>query len=588
MSAKKQRKSRKNRTSEVASPPGASRRSLSWLFAAFIVLTGAVIYWPATHGPFVLDDFDLLEASGAFRNATYGGLIGNDRPVVIMSYLANYRLAGFDPSAFHKTNVALHCLNALILWRLVVALFVWGKLPQRITTNRGLFVYGLPLLFLLSPIQTESVAYVSSRTELLAVGFFLLGLWAFVSNRERRPWLSAVLVLSCFVLATLSKQDKLILPVVILLFDYLVLSGCNWRELRKSLPLYGLLAAGIAVGALVVIRPILFAPSAGFGLDWQTYLLTQFRMYFRYLGQLVWPFNLNLDPDIVPSHSLLEHGAVLALVALVAILAAIARWHRSLPVISFGALLFFAALAPTTSFSPLLDFAGERRLYLPSVGFFLVVLGVVSFLEGRHRKLVAATLATVLLAYGVGTFRRSIVWADDLTLWQDTVKKSPEKARPWSWLGKVYDERGLVTQAQAAWMEGEQFAEQGSGEHATLLGNLGLSQARQKNYNQAVEYYEQALVIRPGQKLIWAQLAVALMRLDRTEEGWQAFERAAEGYRIRYAVRVLRGQELYVAGRYAEAVDDFQRALDLRPESDEVRRNLAVATRAARQAGQLP
>ncbi len=588
MSAKKQRKSRKNRTSEVVSPPGASRRSLSWLFAAFIVLTGAMIYWPATHGPFVLDDFDFLETSGAFQNATYGGLIDNDRPVVMMSYLANYRLAGFDPSVFHKTNIALHCLNALILWRLVLALFVWGKLPQRITTNRDLFVYGLPLLFLLSPIQTESVAYVSSRTELLAVGFFLLGLWAFVSNRERRPWLSAALVLSCFVLATLSKQDKLVLPVVILLLDYLILSGCNWRELRRSLPLYSLLAGGIAIGALVVIRPILFAPSAGFGLDWQTYLLTQFRMYFRYLGQLVWPFDLNLDPDIVPSHSLLEHGSVFGLVALVAILAAIARWHRSLPVISFGALLFFAALAPTTGFFPLLDFAAERRLYLPSVGFFLVVLGVASFVEGRHRKLVAAALATVLLAYGVGTYRRSIVWADDLTLWQDTVKKSPEKARPWSWLGKAYDERGLVTQAQTAWTEGEQVAEQGSGEHATLLGNLGLSQARQKNYAQAVDYYEQALVIRPGQKLIWAQLAVALMRLDRTEEGWQAFERAAEGNRIRYPVRVLRGQELYVAGRYAEAVDDFQRALDLRPESAKVRRNLAVATRAARQAGQLP
>jgi tetratricopeptide (TPR) repeat protein len=588
MSAKKQRKSRKNRTSEVVSPSGASRCSLSWLFAAFIVLIGAVIYWPATHGPFVLDDFDFLEASGAFQNATYGGLIGNNRPIVIMSYLANYRLAGFDPSAFHKINIALHCLNALILWRLVVALFVWGKLPQRITMNRCLFVYGLPLLFLLSPIQTESVAYVSSRTELLAMGFFLLGLWAFVSNRERRPWLSAALVLGCFVLATLSKQDKLILPVVILLLDYLILSSCNWRELRKNLPLYGLLAGGIAIGALVVIRPILFAPSAGFGLDWQTYLLTQFRMYFRYLGQLVWPFELNLDPDIVPSHSLFEHGAVLALVALVAILAAIARWHRTLPVISFGALLFFAALAPTTSFFPLLDFAAERRLYLPSVGFFLVVLGVVSFLEGRHRKLVAATLVTVLLAYGVGTYRRSIVWADDLTLWQDTVKKSPEKARPWSWLGKVYDERGLVTQAQGAWMEGVQFAEQESDEHATLLGNLGLSQARQKNYAQAVEYYEQALVISPGQKLIWAQLAVALMRLDRTEEGWQAFERAMEGFRINYAVRILRAQELYVAGRYAEAVDDFRRALDLQPELDEVRRNLEVATRAARQAGQLP
>jgi tetratricopeptide (TPR) repeat protein len=370
--------------------------------------------------------------------------------------------------------------------------------------------------------------------------------------------------------------------------DYLILSGCEWRGLRKGWPLYGTLAAGVAVGALLVIRPILFAQSAGFRLDWQTYLFTQFRMYFRYLGQLLWPFHLNLDPDIAPSHSLLEHGSWIALLLLAAIAAATLRWHRKSPLIAFGALLFFIALAPTTSFFPLLDFAAERRLYLPSIGFFIAVLAALSYLGLSRRSVLRVSLAVILAIYGVGTFQRSQVWADDLALWRDTVAKSPQKARPWGWLGRIYDGRGQQQQAEAAWIRAEQVVEPGTMEEATLLGNLGLAAARKKNYQQAVDYYEKALEIRSYRPTVRAQLAVALMRLGRTEEGWREFAKAFGDTAGSYEALMLRAQEFYLAGRYAEAAQDYRMALQLLPESDEAQGNLEATGRAARQAGQLP
>jgi tetratricopeptide (TPR) repeat protein len=521
------------------------------------------------------------------RAPSFRALIGPERPIVTMSYLANARLGGLNPSSFHLVNILIHCLNALILWRLLAALFVAGKIPERVAAQRDLFVHAIPLLFLLSPIQTESVAYVSSRTELLAALFFLLGLWGFVVYRERLPWAATAIVLICLALSVLSKQDKLVLPVIVLVMDYLILSGCDWRGLRKSWPLYGTLAAGVAVGAVLVIGPILFVQSAGFRLDWQTYLFTQFRMYFRYLGQLLWPFHLNLDPDIAPSHSLLEHGSWIALLLLAAMAAAILRWHRKSPMIAFGALVFFTALAPTTSFFPLLDFAAERRLYLPCIGFFIAVLGGLSYLRPSQRSVLRVSLAVILAIYGVGTFQRSRVWADDLRLWQDTVAKSPEKARPWGWLGRIYDGRGQQQEAEAAWIRAEQVVQPGSMEEATLLGNLGLAAARKKNYQTAVDYYEKSLKIRPRRATVRAQLAVALIRLGRTEEGWQEFEKAFGDTTGSYEALILRAQEFYLAGSYAKAAQDYRMALALLPESDEAQHNLAAAEEAARRAGQL-
>jgi tetratricopeptide (TPR) repeat protein len=310
-------------------------------------------------------------------------------------------------------------------------------------------------------------------------------------------------------------------------------------------------------------------------------------MYFRYLGQLVWPFHLNLDPDIAPSRTLLEQGSWLALVLLAAIAAALLLRHRKAPLAAFGALLFFIVLAPTTSFFPLLDFAAERRLYLPAIGFFVAVLAGLSYVR-MSQRLLRAGMAAILAVYAVGTFQRSRVWADDLTLWQDTVAKSPGKARPWGWLGRVYDGRGQQQQAEEAWIRAEQVVRPGSLEHATLLGNLGLAAARKQDYQQAVDYYQQALEIRAYRPTVRAQLAVALMRLGRTEEGWQEFEKAFGNTTGSYEALLLRAQEFYLAGRYAEAAQDYRMALELLPESEEAQRNLEIAQRAALQAGQAP
>jgi tetratricopeptide (TPR) repeat protein len=554
-----------------------------WYFVAVLFALALGLYAPALNGPFVLDDYDMLEGFSAVRTGDALSIARSGRALVLLSFLINNRLSGFAPFQFHLTNVLLHGLNAVLLWLLVRALFDKAQIGGRARAFRGLFVFGLPLLFLVSPIQAESVAYISSRSEVLAGTFYIGGLLAFVRLRDGNPWSAAMVVTSCFMGAALSKQDKLTLPFAVLLMDYLLLSGCDWRGLKKSWPTYGLFGAGIVAGFFVVVRPFLFAKTAGFRLDWQEYLFTQFRVVFRYMRQTLVPFGLNIDPDIPPSQSLGDHLSWLALLALILLVGATVWLHKRAPLPVFGFLFFLLVLAPTTSFFPIADFAAERRLYLPAIGFYLALLWVLTRMFEPGAAGAKWAVAALVAAYSFGTFQRSAVWADEVLLWTDAVEKSPEKERPWTWLGRTYYQRGNVPQAQAAWNRAAELVKKGSEQEAFLLGNLGLLEAQAKRWEQAIDYYKRAIEVVPKEPTLYAQLAVAQIRAGRPAEGWESFAQGEANARAGVTPQylILRGQEYFQIREFGKAAKDFEDALAFQPDDAETQAKLQAARRAA-------
>src|SRR4029077_5631545 len=134
----------------------------------------------------------------------------------------NYRFWGFDAFYFRLFDLILHLINATIVWRIVRHICDSPGLRGWLTREtRNLIAIFAPLLFLVAPVQTESVAYISSRSELLAATFFLLGLLVFLSKwRETRPWLAALAVAFLYGCALASKQHTVTLPVAVLLADY--------------------------------------------------------------------------------------------------------------------------------------------------------------------------------------------------------------------------------------------------------------------------------------------------------------------------------------------------------------------------------
>ena len=370
---------------EISAHPVHERKETGlrrWWFALALLALGWVIYTPCLSGPFLYDDYDLKEVHSTVRTGRWRPIISSGRPLLYLTYLANHRLGGFDPFSFHVASVLLHGLNAVLLWCFLNTLLTPERLDRIIPRRlRAVFVYGVPLLFLTSPIQTESVAYISSRPEVLGTTFYIAALWVFASPlRDRHRWVTALLVVLLFAGALSCKQDKLGLPLVILIMDYLLLAKGDWHRMKNNWPTYALFAVGGLAGFFVVVKPFLFSHSAGFGLPWTDYLFTQFRVVFVYLRLLFVPVGLNVDWHFLPSQTLWDHLSWLGLLTLAGLAGACVYLRRRAPLAAFGGLFFFVALAPSSSFYPLLDFAAERRLYLPSIGFSLVVMVAVVWL----------------------------------------------------------------------------------------------------------------------------------------------------------------------------------------------------------------
>src|SRR5262249_26647492 len=147
----------------------------------------------------------------------------------------------------------------------------------------------------------------------------------------------------------------------------------------------------------------------------------------------------NVDWDFAISRNILDHGSIFGLIGLLAAAAVAWIYRRRFPLAGYGFFLFLLFLAPTSSILPIKDPVADRRIYLPLIGLLLIVIDFASRLK-LERKALAAACVTVAALAAVATNARANVWSDPLTLWQDTVSKSPGKSRAHFQLGFTYME----------------------------------------------------------------------------------------------------------------------------------------------------
>ena len=381
-------------------------------------------YGPALHGAFVLDDLYLPYADVNAPVHNISDWVTLQRPVLMLSYWLNYQMGESDPHVYHTTNVMLHFVVSMVVMLIAARLLTWVDVSGRMRIALAVFAGAL---FLLHPLQTESVAYVASRSEVLSVLFYYASFAVFIySNRDSMSLVRAIAVLALFGAAAATKEHTLTLPVLIVLTDFFWHRG-GWR---KNGLLYGLLAVVCAGGAFVVWRILLAANTAGFhmaDLSPASYFFTQCRMVWIYVRMFFLPFGQNVDPDVPISAGVLDHGAIFGLIALLAVTAAAWIYRKRWPLASFGVFVFLLLIAPTASVVPIRDVLAERRVYLPFLGLILIALELLRRLPFSQA---VGTAAAAILACTLLTYQRSEVWSSPLSLWQDTVAKSPAKVRP--------------------------------------------------------------------------------------------------------------------------------------------------------------
>lgn len=529
-----------------------------------------VVYGPALNGPFVFDDMYLPFYSLHFGETALKDAMHGVRPLLMVTYWINHRLSGLEPYGYHLFNVLLHLVNGFLVFFIARKFLEMAGMEAGL--HRELLAAFAGAVFLLHPVQTESVAYVASRSETLSVMFFYTAFALFLyRKKEAVSWPVAVGVLILFGAAASTKEHTVVLPALLLLTDCFWSSGRYWHAIRRNWRLYTPLVVAAALGLAWVWRVLENAPTAGFGmrdLPWQHYFYTQWRAMWVYFRLFLFPVRLNADYDYPISRNVLDRGALFGLLGLILVVGMAMYFRRRYTLAAYGLLVTLVLFAPTSSVVPIQDAVAERRLYLPMIGLLLVTLDVLSRWR-MNRMVVAGALSTVLLVFSVLTYQRNKVWSNEVALWEDTVAKSPHNARAHAQLGLAYYAIGRYDAA----IKHYEISSQLKKPDYRLLIDWAMAENRLHHPEAAIEKLRQSLQLHKS-VYAYALLGMVYAQQKRLEEALAALNTAAEfkpDYDMTYAYR---GNVYVMMNKANEALRDYHRALELNPDNSSARNNL--------------
>ena len=557
--------------------------------AVSIALAGTLAYANTFDGAFVFDDLvNILRnpflrwTELSFENlhqAMFQSI--NRRPVANLTFALNYYFGGYAVGPFHAVNLLIHVTNALLVQALARRTFErWSQIPSQRCTRRDTLSLELAalfagLLFVVHPIQTQSVTYIVQRMNGLATLFYLSSLLLYIRGRERRErerWTAFGLAGVCWLLGLGSKEIALTLPAAIWLYEWFF-----FRDLERGFARRTLLTFWLPLGAVAFLLYyiVIWGPDFGYTkreFDMIERQLTQFRVLILYLGLLVYPHpdRLNLVHDIPISHGLLDPlttaTSLIALVALFAVGFLLARRWR---IAAFGIFWFFLHLALESSIISL-EMIYEHRTYLPMAGIAIATSHLLFTSAVPLRAAIGAATA-VVIALAATTYARNEVWQDGITLWGDVLAKSPELPRAHNNLGASLARAGRMEESIPRYEDALRLQPR----FAEALRNLGGAKLALGEPEVALGYMIESLRIKPQSFLTLGGLADAYAELGRLDEAAATYELALHGYPDERLFNSL-GSVRYKQGKLEEAAHFFSWALKTNREYGIARINLGA------------
>ncbi|MFB3779210.1 MAG: tetratricopeptide repeat protein [Bryobacteraceae bacterium] len=560
------------RPSEKAAP--APLRTLAWWHVALGggAALGAVllVYQPALNGPFVFDDQYLPFFSPRYAEQSLIMATKGVRPFLMFSFWVNNRLAGIEPFTYHLWNVLLHFANSLLVFFITRRLLALAG-SQSLAREWMAALAGA--VFLLHPVQTESVAYVASRSESLSALFFYSAFTVFLYRKsEAISWPAGAAVILLYGAAVSTKEHTITLPAVLLLTDYFWNPGFSLKGIRRNWRLYAPLAVAAVAGIALVYRLVRGSVSAGFsveGLPWYDYFYTQCRAMWVYFRLFLWPSGQNVDYAYPYSRSILDHGAVFGLAGLTLLLAAAIYFRKRYPLAAYGFVAALILFSPTSSVIPIQDAVTERRLYLPMLGLILMAVEFLRRWKAR-RAVVVGSLGCVLVGLAIACNLRTRVWASDVLLWEDSVAKSPHNSRAHFHLAVAYSQQGRCEEASNRF----EIADRLGKPDYRLFVDWALAEDCAGRSDRAIDKLKRAAAIQPS-AYPYSLLGMIYGKQKRYQEALAALETAEKLDPRENMTHFYRGNIYAAKGDVVKAAQEYRRAIELNPDNEAARRGLA-------------
>ena len=560
-----------------------------------LIVAACAVYGPSLNAPFTFDDeasivenksikqlwplIDDAQHPGPLNLRTQNPTAG--RPLVNLSFALNYEFENLSPLGYRAFNLILHILSTLLMFAIVRRLLRLDFFARRFDDASSPLAFMAALLWMVHPLQTDSVMYVTQRTE-LSVGFFYLATlycslryWdsATIGNLVR--WL-LLATLSCFA-GMACKEVMVTAPVVVLLFERTFIASTFRRAWIRSWPLYlGLFASWGLLVALNWNGPR--SNSAGFHLELSAYIwwFTQVKVLWMYLKLACWPWPLRIHYHLPYLNTFSAAWPWLMASLVLVTVTSILLWRRWSLGYAFAWIILI--LSPTLIVPILTEVAAERRMYLPLAAFvtlfvaggFTVLqkmqsLGAVSTGRSADSRWPTTTICVIscLLAIGgsVVAARRAAVYQHEVGLWAESVAQDPEDVVAQYNMGHAPVKTASKERIKES-INYFQNAVQLEPKYTEAYNNLGNALMETGQLLEAIANYRQAVELQPDFATAQYNLAAALAEAGDWNEAIGHYQQAIRLLPDWADAHYNLGRALAKSGRRSEAIVQFQQTLD--------------------------
>jgi protein O-mannosyl-transferase len=543
-----------------------------------------LIYAPSLNYPFNFDDIANITKRFAIRYEDHlSRWWKHSRWFGDWLNSLNFRYARFDPFYYRIINIMIHTLTGILVFFLFLHLCRFLKKKPFFYNNAILIATVTSAFFLLHPVQTQTVSYVTqARVEGIASLFVIATIFLFVQAlRAKNIWIKIfyfTIFLIAGILSAGTKEIVVVVPFLLVLIDWFFVSQEQWKIFKPKLFLYFFI--GI-IFLLVMIHylgfdfllnslkfkhtvynnsgNILSTNQSNF-IGAQEFFISQFKVLLHYLVIFIFPFGLSVEYDWRLTSHFLAFDCILPLTALIIILGSVIYniVQKKYFFLSFGLLWFFLSLAPRTTIIPSAELVCDYKTYLASVGiYFIFAVGITHFLRFFcKRQATFSSLFFILMSsknvyflmffifmipVSIGTIIRNRVWSSSLAFWEDCVKKAPKKARTHNNYGNALSDAGRFDEA----IEEYKRAIEMDKYYQDPLSNIAVAYTMKQDLDKAIKYLKLAIFIHPNYAEAHNNLGSLYIKKENYEEAERVLKKAV-------VVRPYYGKAYYNLARLAE------------------------------------
>jgi Tfp pilus assembly protein PilF len=545
-----------------------------WI-ALLLGVLAFLVYWPSLSSDFVYDG--TLEIQEGFLASLSNlpdvlslkvlsmPLILGSRPGSLLYLMLIAAVSGTNPFGYHLCSNLLHAANVALLFILLLR-FTNHKIDLSKGESRKILLAtaAVALFFGLHPLAVEPVAAINYCSDLLVTFFTLIALLAstfFNPDNPRSAWLNGILGTLCAFAAVSCKESGVAASVLLIVYWFL------FRRHESKGPWLWFLGAAVTVTSCFLAARFLLAPNTGpdvkvhLGESFLQIFLIQSKIWVFMMGKIFLPVGLSADYTL-ENFSALSIPVALVVLALVV---SVQLWLASKSRLgAMGAATYWLGLATVSNFVPLYRIVGDRFYYLPMAGVAMQFLALFLLTTRRHVGFWAllASFSCVIVPMTWLTISREQIFANNVTLWSETVQVSPYSWTAHVSVGTTFALNGKVDEAIAQF---QKALELGPG-HVDIYSNLGLALFEKGQVDEAIVQYETALKIDPNYPEAQSGLGSTLFRQGKIDEAIAMYEKAllTEPYRADFHNNL--GSAFVRKGQLDDAVAQYQKALELNPQ----------------------